>query len=163
MLRFADHAIAVTDQLKERYVERGARPDRITVVLNGADPESVLGDWKPPAEEADDGRFTVICHGSIEDRYGQDTIVEAARILKPRAARSARRHPRPREGGRALVQQIEALGVGDIVSFEGWVSDERLTGAAPLRGRRDRRPEGDAVLAPRLTNKMVDYWIFGLP
>lgn len=163
VLRFADHAIAVTEQLKQRYVERGARADRITVVLNGADPESVLGDWKPPENEVDDGLFTVICHGSIEDRYGQDTIVEAARILGPelpdlRVVILGR--------GKAvdtLVEKISATGVEDIVSFEGWVSDERL---------RELLHSADAgIVAQKATpyshlvstNKMVDYWIFGLP
>jgi glycosyltransferase involved in cell wall biosynthesis len=163
VLRFADHAIAVTEQLKERYVERGARPERITVVLNGADPESLLGDWTPPAKDADDGLFTVICHGSIEDRYGQDTIVEAARILK-------RDLPDFRvvivgrgKAVDALVEQIASAGVEDIVSFEGWVTDERL---------RELLHSADAgIVAQKATpyshlvstNKMVDYWIFGLP
>jgi len=26
--------------------------------------------------------FVVVCHGTIEDRYGQDTLVDAARILR---------------------------------------------------------------------------------
>ena len=163
VLRFADHAIAVTDQLKERYVERGAKPERITVVLNGADPESVLGDWKPPAEGEDDGLFTVICHGSIEDRYGQDTIVEAARILKPelpdlRVAILGRG-----KAADAIVEQIQDAGMGEIVSFEGWVTDERL---------RELLHSADVgIVAQKATpyshlvstNKMVDYWIFGLP
>lgn len=163
VLRFADHAIAVTDQLKERYVERGAKPERITVVLNGADPESVLGDWKPPAEEPDDGRFTVICHGSIEDRYGQDTIVEAARILKPELPELRVVILGRGKAADAVAAQIEAEAVGDIVSFEGWVSDERL---------RELLHSADVgIVAQKATpyshlvstNKMVDYWIFGLP
>lgn len=163
VLRFADHSIAVTDQLKERYVERGAKPERITVVLNGADPESLLGDWTPPAKEADDGAFTVICHGSIEDRYGQDTIVEAARILKPELPDLRVVILGRGKAADAVVQQIEDLEVGDIVSFEGWVSDERL---------RELLHSADAgIVAQKATpyshlvstNKMVDYWIFGLP
>jgi glycosyltransferase involved in cell wall biosynthesis len=163
VLRFADHAIAVTDQLKERYVERGAKPERITVVLNGGDPESVLGDWKPPAEEADDGLFTVVCHGSIEDRYGQDTIVEAARILKPELPDLRVVIVGRGKAADAVVAQIEQADVGDTVSFEGWVTDERL---------RELLHSADAgIVAQKATpyshlvstNKMVDYWIFGLP
>ena len=48
-LRFADHAITVTEQLKQRYVERGApTASRITVVLNGADPASAWPAAPPP-------------------------------------------------------------------------------------------------------------------
>ena len=68
------------------------------------------------------------------------------------------------EGGRrARAQQIAEPGSEDIVSFEGWVSDERLN---------DLLHAADAgIVAQKAspyshlvhTNKMVDYWIFGLP
>jgi len=80
-LRFADHAITVTDQLKQRYVERGARADRITVVLNCVDPAAMKEDWEPSPAKGDRAGFTVVFHGTVEDRYGQDTIVEAAALL----------------------------------------------------------------------------------
>ena len=54
-LRFADHSVTVTDQLKQRYVERGAAPDRITVVLNGADPGTMLRDELPTPTESKSG------------------------------------------------------------------------------------------------------------
>ena len=38
-----------------------------------ADPASGLTGWSPPPATPNDG-FTVVCHGTIEDRYGQDTI-----------------------------------------------------------------------------------------
>jgi glycosyltransferase involved in cell wall biosynthesis len=163
VLRFADHSIAVTDQLKERYVERGAMPERITVVLNGADPESLLGDWTPPAEEADDGLFTVICHGSIEDRYGQDTIVEAARILKPELPDLRVVIVGRGKATDALVAQIEAAGVEDIVSFEGWVTDERLLELLHSADAGIVAQKATPYSQLVSTNKMVDYWIFGLP
>jgi len=163
VLRFADHSIAVTDQLKERYVERGAEPEGITVVLNGADPQSLLGDWTPPDDAGDDKTFTVVCHGSIEDRYGQDTIVEAARILKPDLPDLRVVIVGRGKATDALVAQIDEADVGDVVSFEGWVTDERL---------RELLHTADAgIVAQKATpyshlvstNKMVDYWIFGLP
>ena len=163
VLRFADHSIAVTDQLKERYVERGARPEGITVVLNGADPQSLLGNWTPPGSEGAKDTFTVVCHGSIEDRYGQDTIVEAARILKPELPDLRVVIVGRGKATDALVAQIVEAGVGDVVSFEGWVTDERL---------RELLHSADVgIVAQKATpyshlvstNKMVDYWIFGLP
>jgi len=163
VLRFADHSIAVTDQLKERYVERGARPEEITVVLNGADPESLLGGWAPPEPGEDKSTFTVVCHGSIEDRYGQDTIVEAARILKPELPDLRVVIVGRGKATDALVAHIAETDVGDVVSFEGWVTEERL---------RELLHTADAgIVAQKATpyshlvstNKMVDYWIFGLP
>src|SRR5919204_555941 len=51
-LAFADHAFTVTEELKQRYVDRGADPERITVVLNGADPKVRFGAWSPAPSAA---------------------------------------------------------------------------------------------------------------
>lgn len=163
VLRFADHAVAVTEQHKARYIERGARPERITVVLNCPDPATRLAGWSPPEAPRADGKFTVISHGAVEDRYGQDTIIDAARILRAEmpdlevvlAGRGS--HV---EG---MLAKIETSGVQDVVRFEGWVSDERLndllSGADVGVVAQKASPYSHLVH----TNKMVDYWIFGLP
>jgi glycosyltransferase involved in cell wall biosynthesis len=166
-LRFADHSITVTEQLKQRYVERGARGDQITVVLNGADPATMLAGWSPTpgagGAEKENRWFTVVCHGTIEDRYGQDTIIEAARLLRDempdlrvfitgRGSRSAE-----------VATMIADNGLAEIVRFEGWVSPDRLN---------DILHSADAGIVAQKsspysnlvhTNKMVDYWMFGLP
>lgn len=163
VLRFADVAITVTEELKARYVERGARADRIEVVLNGVDPADRLGDWSPPDVGAEAGSFTVISHGTIEDRYGYDTIVHAASILRAdlpdlRVVLLGR--------GRQVNEiraRIDALGLGEIVRFEGWVTEERLNDLLHSADvgvvAQKASPYSDLVH----TNKMVDFWIFGLP
>ena len=161
-LRFADHSVTVTEQLKQRYVERGARADRISVVLNGTGAETLISSWTPSEEPAND-RFTVICHGSIEDRYGQDVIIEAVKLLRDDL-------PDLRvviTGRGSTVDELVALiddgGLGEVVSYLGWVSRDRLN---------DLLHAADAgIVAQKAspyshlvhTNKMVDYWIFGLP
>ena len=161
-LRFADHSITVTEQLKQRYVERGARGDQITVVLNGADPGAVFAGWSPRAGAASPG-FTAVCHGTIEERYGQDTIIEAARLLRGelpdlrvfitgRGSRSAE-----------VAKMIAGHGLADIVRFEGWVSRDRLNDILHSADvgivAQKSSPYSNLVH----TNKMVDYWLFGLP
>ena len=162
VLRFADHSIAVTEELKQRFVERGAAADRITVVLNCVDPGNMLAGWTPSLSEWQDG-FTVVCHGSIEDRYGQTTIVEAARLLRDelpdlRVVLTGR-------GSRVgeMLDMIDEFGLQDMVRYEGWVDAGRLN---------DILDSADAgIVAQKAspysqlvhTNKMVDYWIFGLP
>jgi glycosyltransferase involved in cell wall biosynthesis len=161
-LSFADHAYTVTEQLKRRYVDRGASPDRITVVLNGADPNVRFGSWSPSPNGSKRG-FTVICHGAIEDRYGQDTLVEAVHLLHEEL-------PDLRlvlTGRGSLVDEVLRMvaryGLDDVVDFHGWVSHERLN---------DLLHSADVgVVAQKAspyshlvhTNKMVDYWLFGLP
>ena len=161
-LRFADRSVTVTEQLKQRFVERGADGERITVVLNGADPGVRIGSWRPAAARKN-GVFTVMSHGLIEDRYGQDTIVEAASLLRDempdlRVVLTGRGTRVP-----ALVEQIRSLGLEDVVRFEGWVPHERLN---------DLLYEADVgIVAQKAspyshlvhTNKMVDYWLFERP
>jgi glycosyltransferase involved in cell wall biosynthesis len=161
-IRFSDRALTVTNELKERFVERGADPDRITVVLNGASADALLADWSPPETVSKEG-FTVLCHGSIEHRYGQDTLVEAAALLRDempdlRIVFSGR--------GSAvddMLAQIDELGVGDVVDFKGWVTWSEL---ADLLHSADVGVVGQKASAYShlvQTNKMVDYWIFGMP
>lgn len=161
-LRFADQSYTVTEQLKQRYVERGAVADRITVVLNGADPNVRFGTWAPSPNGKKRG-FTVICHGAIEERYGQDTLVEAVYLLREEL-------PDLRlvlTGRGAFVDDVlgmvRAYGMESMVSFEGWVSHDRLNDLLHSAdvGVVAQKPSPYSELVH--TNKMVDYWLFGLP
>lgn len=166
VLRFADHSVTVTDQLKQRYVERGARADRITVVLNCPDPATLLAGWSPSVSTQrleSEQEFVAVCHGTIEDRYGQDIIIEAAALLRDelpdlRVVLTGR-------GSRTgeMVADIVGRGLEKVVRFEGWVSRPRLNdilaGADVGIVAQKASPYSDLVH----TNKMVDYWIFGLP
>jgi glycosyltransferase involved in cell wall biosynthesis len=180
-LRFADHSVTVTDQLKRRYVERGARAERISVVLNCPDPPTLLAGWTPPpaggggstpaggtGTAAGGGPgpaagFVAVCHGTIEDRYGQDTILEAAALLQDelpdlRIVLTGRGSMTDE-----MVGDITRRGLGQTVTFEGWVSRERLNDilASADVGIVAQKASPYSHLVH--TNKMVDYWIFGLP
>jgi glycosyltransferase involved in cell wall biosynthesis len=161
VLAFADHAFTVTEELKQRYVERGADGKRITVVLNGADPGVRFGAWSPASRE--DERFTVICQGAIEDRYGQDTLVEAIRILRDqlpdlRVVLTGR-------GSKVgdMVRMIREYGLEDVIRFEGWVTHERLNDLLHAADVGIVAQKASPYSHLVHTNKMVDYWLFGLP
>lgn len=83
-LAFADLSFTVTQQLKDAYVSRGAKPGKIKIVLNAPD-ESFLEPLRvsPLINNERGSDFTLICHGAIEERYGQDTILEAIALIKP--------------------------------------------------------------------------------
>lgn len=81
-LAYADQSFTVTQQMKEAFASRGAKPGKIKVVLNVPE-ESFLEAQKD--EGIDLNRhdcFTLICHGSIDARYGQDTILDAVALIK---------------------------------------------------------------------------------
>jgi glycosyltransferase involved in cell wall biosynthesis len=161
VLAFADHAFTVTEQHKQRYIERGARGDRITVVLNGVDPAVRFGAWTPSPRRSEG--FTVICQGAIEDRYGQDTVVAAARLLRDELPDLRVVFTGRGSGAEQLVDSIRDHGLEDAVSFEGWVTHERLNDllhAADLGVVAQKASPYSHLVH---TNKMVDYWLFGLP
>jgi glycosyltransferase involved in cell wall biosynthesis len=162
VLRFADHAITVTEQLKERYVERGADPSKITVVLNAADSASDTAGWTPPPEHSKD-EFVVMAHGAIEDRYGHDTIVEAARLLRDELPDLRVVFTGRGSNEEELRQLIEDTGLGDIVRFEGFVSRERLNDLLHTADVGIVAQKASPYSHLVHTYKMVDYWIFGLP
>lgn len=78
-IRFADAAITVTDPMREVFEARGAKPDSIEVVLNGPD-ERIWDPTRFPPRPPD-GEFHLISHGSLEDRYGVDTMIQAVALL----------------------------------------------------------------------------------
>jgi glycosyltransferase involved in cell wall biosynthesis len=162
VLRFADHAFTVTEQLKQRFVERGASAERISVVLNAADPVAGLAGWSPPSPPPKKD-FVLVCHGSVEERYGHDTILEAAELL---------RHELPDlrvvfTGRGSAVDDVLALidarGLDDIVRFEGWVTPNRLNDLLHTADVGVVAQKASAYSHLVHTYKMVDYWIFGLP
>ena len=162
VLRFADHAITVTDQLRERYVERGADVKRISVVLNAPDPSSDRAGWTPP-ERANIGEFVVMTHGSIEDRYGQDTIIEAAALLRKELPDLRVVFTGRGSNEDAVLQLIRDRGLEDVVRFEGFVSRERLNDLLHTADAGIVAQKASAYSHLVHTYKMVDYWIFGRP
>ncbi len=187
-LRYADHALTVTEELRATYVARGADPDRIGVVLNAPDlrhlraptawsaqgwsttgtPDSTCATTTDAADAAAEGlrrpgEFRVLCHGTIEARYGHETIVRAAAIartvvpgLRVRILGSGTFAPR-------VAELIDALGVDDVVDLVGYV---------PIAQVRDELEACDVGVVAQLasgyshlvhTNKMFEYMGFGKP
>lgn len=124
-IRFADFVTTCTEQMRKRFVERGAPAEKIAVVLNSFDDERFEPERYLRAAPRADG-FTLICHGTIEPNYGLDLIVRAVDRLKERI-------PGLRLeiwGGGTHLPAVEALtrelGLEDRVGFHGWVTFDKL-------------------------------------
>lgn len=167
-LRYAHAAFAVTQQLKDSFVARGADPDKITVILNV--PDARLFDMESEdagAESATltmpDGHFTLICHGAIEERYGHDTMLQA--IAQLRASIPGLHLRITGWGGYRdqFLAQIEALDLQEAVHYLGYVSFAQL--AAELRRADVGIVAQKASVYSHLvhTGKMYDYLAFEKP
>lgn len=124
-IRFADFVTTCTEQMRERFVERGAPADKIAVVLNSFDDERFEPERYPTASTSSDV-FTLICHGTIEPNYGLDLVVRAVHLLRERI-------PGLRLeiwGGGTHQPAVEALtrelDLADRVRFHGWVTFDKL-------------------------------------
>jgi glycosyltransferase involved in cell wall biosynthesis len=160
-IRFADEVLTVTDELKQTFVDRGADGAKITVVLNASSISSVPPETEP--RYADPERFTVMCHGLVAERYGIDTIVDAA--AKAREEVPGLRVWIAGDGPYAddVRRRIDERGVGDVVEFLGFL---------PVSDLLDRLASADAgIVAQKAssyshlvhTTKMYEYFAFGKP
>lgn len=161
-IRLADTVFTVTDELRETLIERGAKPDRIHVVMNGGGEEHWMID-RASRPTPDPELFTVICHGTVEHRYGHDTIVEAVALLRDEMPEL--RLTLCGEGSYSgdIKDAISAKGLDDIATFNGFVSHDELI---------DHICRADAGIVAQLaseyshlvnTNKMFEYMMLGRP
>ena len=122
---FADFVTTCTEQMRERFIERGAPAEKIAVVLNSFDEERFAPERylrEVPANE----NFTLICHGTIEPNYGLDIVVRAVALLKekiPGLRLEIWGDGTHRPAVEALTRE---LGLEDRVRFQGWVTMEEL-------------------------------------
>ncbi len=160
-LRFADLAFTVTDDLKETYVARGADPDKITVVLNGPDPRSLLEHRTDAAP--DPAWFTAVCHGLVAERYGHDTMVRAIRLAEDRIPNIRLRIAGTGEYAAELQQLIVDEGVHDRVEYLGWLAVKELVDVLSRADVGIVAQKSSAYSNLVHTNKMYEYIAFGKP
>jgi len=155
-IRFADAALTCTEPMRERFVERGASANKIGVVLNSFDDER-FNQRRHSSSRRNDGRFVLVCHGTIDHMYGLDLVVRAVAALRDRIPGLELRiygDGPGRAGVQALAQELDVT--GQVFFSQGWV---------PLNELLPRITEADAgVVAIRRdgcfdlthSNKMYD-------
>lgn len=117
-IRYADRVVTVSESLRRRYGERGADLERIEVLTNVCDE---VYDQQPPSRPPASGRFRLITHGLIEERYGHDLVVRAVKGLE--AAIPAIEYQIPGEGEFAPVVEtlIRDLRLSQRIHLRGWM------------------------------------------
>lgn len=161
-LKYANLSFTVTEQLKATYVRRGARADKIRVILNGPDDKHLL-QHRPSLSSPDPDAFTLICHGAVEERYGHDTILKGVQLAKQQVPNLRLRLLGTGSFAPHVQQMISELGLEAYVDYLGWVSMSTLV-AELCRAdvglvAQKSSPYSNLVH----TNKMYEYIIFGKP
>lgn len=155
-IRYAHHAITCTEQMREAFIRRGADPGRIDVVLNSSD-ETVFRPDAAPSPAAN-GRFTLVCHGALEPRYGVDTIVRAVALLAPDLPDLALEIYGDGTERPGLRRLADDLGVADRVRFsDGYVPVDELVAAIARADAGVVAVKPDPFRDLTQCNKMYDF------
>jgi glycosyltransferase involved in cell wall biosynthesis len=171
-IRFADRAITVTDQMRDNFVRRGAPAEKIAVVVNVPDDRYFRIERYQhlraridtvKAEERARGVFRVLTHGSIEERYGFDTIVRAVAIAKEKVPGIEFLFM----GGGDHLPQVLALakemGIEDRVHYLGFVPFEQMVEEILLADVCVVAVEKNPYSVLVHTNKMFEYMALERP
>jgi glycosyltransferase involved in cell wall biosynthesis len=156
-IRFADLALTCTDQMREAFISRGAQPDRIKVVLNSAD-EEIFDRVRYPPAPRDPERLVLLCHGSVEQLYGLDTVIRAVSLLKDELLNVAVQIIGDGSYLNELRQLAAELKLGDSVYFSGaFVPLPELMTAISSAGAGVVANRRDAFRDLTHCNKMYDF------
>lgn len=157
---FADQVITVTDGWRQRLIERGVRADKISVVMNVADPQL----FSRRSVDPSDGTFTVLYHGTFTHRYGVDLLVEAAELLRSRVPTLQIWLLGDGDYRNELEDSIARLGLEEVVTLsDGMLDVSRL---------RAHLEQADVGVVPNrssvftddlLPTKLMEYVAVGIP
>lgn len=158
----ADELITVHEPLRRLAIERGIAPDRISVVMNSADPRV----FDPARHERRpfmaDGRLRLIHHSNFQRIYGLDVAIEGLTRLPPTFDWQLDVYGdgpwRPR-----IEAAIERTATAHRVHLHGRVPIDELPGrlAASDIGLVPSLPE--PYLQYSLSTKLLEYAAMGVP
>ena len=160
-IRFASAVITPTAQLRALFVSRGGDASKISVVMDGADEEVFR---REPGARPEPGSFTLISHGTIEERYGLDTAIEAVARLRDEIPGLRLRiygegSDKPRLAGLAVAEKVS-----DRVSFsDGFVPFDELIHALSTADVGVVAMKRDSFRDVTLPGKLFDFVAVGLP
>ena len=161
-IRFSHLVITPTNQMRERFIQRGANAATIHVVMNGSD-ESVF-DPSRFERDGNSNRFRLICHGSIEERYGLDTVIRALPLIQPTIPEVLFQIIGRGAYKSELRRLAERLGVRDLVEFsEGYIPEDELVQALAQANVGIVAMKRDEFRDLTLCLKMFDFIAMELP
>ena len=124
-IRYADVVTTCTEQMRERFIERGARPEKIAVVLNSFDEERYDPEHYQHVPRNDD-EFVLISHGTVEPNYGLDTVIRAIAILRERIPGLRLEIYGDGTHLPAVLALASELGIADRIRQTDWLRIEEL-------------------------------------
>ena len=158
----ADHLLSVHEPLRQLSIARGLPPEKISVVMNSADPRVFDPHRHPLRPFMEDGELRLIHHSNLQRIYGAGILVEAvAQLGDGLPVRLDIYGDGPYRA--ELAGLVERLGVNDRVRLDGPVPIDDLAGliAGSDIGVVPTLPE--PYLQYSLSTKLLEYAAMGIP
>ncbi|MBO0780429.1 MAG: glycosyltransferase family 4 protein [Ktedonobacteraceae bacterium] len=126
---FAQHVITVGTPFERLLLQRGVPPQKMTIILNSADPRIFPAARRaaaPPIASNPDRPFILMYHGTVAERNGLDTAVRALALVQHEIPQ-VRLDIQGRGEYLEVVKQLaEELGAGERVVFTPPCPSERI-------------------------------------
>jgi glycosyltransferase involved in cell wall biosynthesis len=129
-VRFSSHVLTATPTFARILINRGAPRDKVTVVMNAADPVIFGPGEQISLNREDSGRFTMLYLGTVAKRYGLEIAIRALPIIRERVPhillRIVTRMGNEGEEVDRLLNLAKELNVDDLMGIEPPVPLERV-------------------------------------
>jgi glycosyltransferase involved in cell wall biosynthesis len=160
-IAFADRAIAVHEPHLNALVRHGNPRERFAVVINSPDEEYFTRQPRPTPDPA--RPFTLVYHGSIDERHGLAVAVRATALAVNEGVNLSFRIIGEGEGCAEVERLVGELGLEDVVHISPPVPLDQLVpriadadlGVVPLRN--------DSFTRTMLPVKLLEYVALGIP
>jgi glycosyltransferase involved in cell wall biosynthesis len=159
--RFSDHVIAVTDIWRDKLIERSVSPSKCTTILNV--PDDGLFQIPCQNESKPSNGFNLFYHGSLEELFGVDTLIDAMPAIAERIP-NVQLHVYG--GGRLLDQcrlAVEKYKIGEFVTFHKGVPFYELPMILAKADLGIVPTKGSVFSGDILAMKSLEYISLGIP
>lgn len=162
--RFADQLITTSAGFRDRLIERGVRPEKVTLVLNSAD-DRVFKTPPPRAWKNIKEGPVLLYHGTVAKRFGLHIAIEAVENLRktfPTAKLNIFGKYDP-SYKKELEELVEKKGLAGTVSINGYIQLDKVTEAIASSDIGVVPYLSDPFMNLALSTKIFEYVSMGMP
>ena len=126
-IRFADLVVTPNIAFRDVFISRGCPEQKISIVMNSPVERIFAREEAKQGADKDKEKFVLMFHGTIFERHGVDTAVEAIAALKDEIPGIEFRVFGEGDYVQEFLQHIEDHRIQDIVKYHGLVSWEQIS------------------------------------
>src|SRR5579884_799130 len=156
--RWADRVLTPYEKARRRLVQKGIAPEKVLFIPNGPDEDIFLRNVDGATQTGGGSGFRLVTHGSLLERYGIQTLLEAMAIAAPSVPDLTLDVIGSGEFEPALRALAQKLGLSDSVHFIGPVAFEEMAG---------HLLKADVGVVPYwldgMPNKLMEYLLLRIP